>query len=200
MKRAILIASITLNILLIFGLGYLLRSRIKNKFVKNYSVVFFGDSLTANGDWNSLLDRNDIKTAGYPGFTTSHLVWLLHDKVIKLNPDTCYIMAGVNDVGVGIPVNRTIENYTSIIDTLIKHNIVPIIQSTIYTSDLKECLQIDTLNLKLLDLTRLRKVRYIELNSRLSNDHLLDREYTTDGTHLNKSGYTVWAKVLRTQK
>ena len=42
----------------------------------------FGNSLTGNGKWSGL-QRIDVKNCGTGGFTTSHFVWIINDKVLS---------------------------------------------------------------------------------------------------------------------
>ena len=96
------------------------------------TIVMFGDSITKGGDWVTLLGRSDVKNSGFPGFTTSHLVWLLKENVIDLAPRVCFLEGGINDIGVGIPLDRTKSNYRSLIDGLKEHQITPVVQSILY--------------------------------------------------------------------
>ncbi len=177
-------------------LAAIYKDKIKDALVDKYSVVFFGDSLTANGDWSKLTGNSDTRRSGFPGFTSSHLVWLLQDNVIKYNPDTCYIMAGLNDVAVGIPLKRVQENYNNIVDSLLSHDIFPVIQSTLYTSDDKNNVSIDSLNQYLIVLAKSKGVKFLDVNSVMSKNKQIISAYSTDGVHLNKTGYNKWAEYL----
>lgn len=196
--------SITLNILLAIGILITLfkfKPEILAKISasKLHSVVMFGDSLIFNANWNDELNRNDIYNAGTPGFTTSHFVWLVHDKVIKHKPKICFIEGGINDIGVGIPLTRTFTNFASIIDTLIAYNIEPVLQSTLYINndaDTLTNLKVDTLNIYLKNLAKNRSIYFIDLNSSLAVNGKLKRNLTYDGIHLNTEGYKIWAPKL----
>lgn len=163
-------------------------------------IVMFGDSITKGGAWNDLLKRNDIKNCGFGGFTTSHLVWLIKGNVIDVKPEICFIKGGINDIGVGIPLSRTKTNYQSLIDTLIAHNIVPVIQSTLYQeNNPKSKTQVDSLNNFLIDLCKTRQVTFLDINSKLSNDSGLKAEYSKDGTHLTEAAYKIWSQEVQAQ-
>ncbi len=200
MKRYFLAASVTLNILLVIYIGNIYSERLLSLFKKHYAIVFFGDSLTFNGDWGKLTENDNTKTSGFPGFTSSHLVWLVKEHVIKYHPDTCYIMAGVNDIGVGIPLERTEHNFKSIVDSLMANKIVPIVQSTLLTSDLKQNWSIDSLNTRLAILAKSRGIKFLNINKVVSKVDKIDPLLTTDGTHLNEKGYKKWASFLRSNK
>lgn len=196
--------SITLNILLAIGILITLfkfKSEILAKISasRSHAVVMFGDSLIFNANWNVELNRNDIYNAGTPGFTTSHFVWLVHDKVIKHKPKICFVEGGINDIAVGIPLTRTFTNFVSIIDTLLAYKIEPVLQSTLYINsdtDTLTNLKVDTLNIYLKNLAKKRNIDFIDLNASLASNGKLKRNLTFDGIHLKKEGYKIWAPRL----
>ena len=65
----------------------------------------FGNSITANGKWGDGLNRLDVKNSGTGGFTTSHFVWTINDQVLQYHPKICFLEGGINDIGVGIPLD-----------------------------------------------------------------------------------------------
>jgi alpha-glucosidase len=196
MMKKLLVFSVVLNCLLVGNLIFWFRHEIESRLRKHYSIVFYGDSITYNGDWSSFRGNFDVRNSGFPGFTTSHLVWLMNENVIKYKPDTCYLMAGINDIGVGIPLARTQLNYQKIVDSLLRHKIVPVIQSTLYTRTPEENEKVDSLNTFLKSLASKRKTTFIDVNQVLSKDMMLKKELTIDGVHLNKKGYTLWKSLL----
>ncbi len=162
------------------------------------TIVMFGDSITKGGDWATLLGRSDVKNSGFPGFTTSHLVWLLKENVIDLKPRVCFLEGGINDIGVGIPLERTKSNYRSLIDGLKEHQIVPVVQSILYQQDNPESkVQVDSLNSYLNAYCQSKGVYYLDLNTKLSSPAGLKAKYTTDGTHINQEAYGIWATEVR---
>ncbi|WP_294186261.1 GDSL-type esterase/lipase family protein [uncultured Sphingobacterium sp.] len=162
------------------------------------TIIMFGDSITKGGDWATLLGRSDVKNSGFPGFTTSHLVWLLKENVIDLKPRVCFLEGGINDIGVGIPLERTKSNYRSLIDGLKEHQIVPVVQSILYQQDNPESkVQVDSLNSYLNAYCQSKGVYYLDLNTKLSSPAGLKAKYTTDGTHINQEAYGIWATEVR---
>jgi lysophospholipase L1-like esterase len=209
--RLLLRTSIILNIILILGISifvFIYRSKICNKiaslhsdiFSKSmYEIVMYGNSITQMGNWNCDLNRVDVKNSGILGFTTSHFVLYLNKSVIRYRPKICFLEAGINDIQVGIPLSRTFQNYISILDTLIKHNIEPVLQSTLFVclpEDGIINLKVDSLNHFLEKSAYSRKLEYIDLNMYLSANKRLKAEYTTDGLHLNQKAYKIWANEL----
>ncbi len=162
------------------------------------TIVMFGDSITKGGDWATLLGRSDVKNSGFPGFTTSHLVWLLKENVIDLSPRVCFLEGGINDIGVGIPLDRTKSNYRSLINGLLEHQITPVVQSIIYEQDNPESkVQVDSLNSYLKAYCQSKGIYYLDINGKLSSSKGLNAQYTTDGTHINQDAYEIWATEVR---
>ncbi|WP_104382215.1 MULTISPECIES: GDSL-type esterase/lipase family protein [unclassified Sphingobacterium] len=162
------------------------------------TIVMFGDSITKGGDWATLLGRSDVKNSGFPGFTTSHLVWLLKENVIDLSPRVCFLEGGINDIGVGIPLDRTKSNYRSLINGLLEHQITPVVQSILYQQDNPESkVQVDSLNSYLKAYCQSKGIYYLDINGKLSSSKGLNAQYTTDGTHINQDAYEIWATEVR---
>jgi hypothetical protein len=197
MRKAIFITSIILNMVFIFYTIYAHRDKIESAFIKKYKIVFFGDSMTRGGDWRELLHRRDIKNSGLPTLPTRYLLFAINNMVIKYKPDTCYLMAGINDILMDVPINKINKNYSSIIDTLLKHNITPVIESTLYTRTDAVNYTVDTLNSYLKTLAKARSVRYIDINKLYSKNHLIQAKFTVDGLHLKKECYNIWANALK---
>jgi len=202
MKNRVLFLSLLMNAILIsfFLFTYFkYEDKILNMLPihSNSTVVMFGDSHTAGGNWGQLLGRNDIQNSGVGGFTTSHFVWILHDKVLKYNPEICFIEGGGNDLSVGIPYTRIVNNITNIIDTLQKHKIKPVLQSVIYSTDRNQNLRADSLNSMYQKIAKNKNIQYLDLNIKLTKDGVLKNEFTIDGVHLKQHVYPIWASVVK---
>ena len=131
-----------------------------------YSIVMFGNSITDEGKWNKDLDRNDVLNSGIGGFTTSHFVIKLNNKVLHFNPKICFIPGEINDIFVGILLNRVYENFESIIDTLMKNKIEPVIQSTLYINRFEDSItnaKVDSINNFLSELAERKNIQYVDL-------------------------------------
>lgn len=162
------------------------------------TIVMFGDSIIKGANWNELLGRDDVKNSGFPGFTTSHFVWLIKEHVVDLKPEICFLEGGINDIGVGIPLSRTKENYEKNIDILLKNNIVPVLQSVLYQQNNPQSkVQVDSLNNYLKAYAKIMQIQYLDINTKLSSDTGLKAQYTVDGTHINQSAYQIWAAEVK---
>lgn len=158
-------------------------------------IVFWGDSITANGDWPKLLDRKDVLNAGIPGITSENLIYNINE-VVKYKPDTCYLMIGINDIRFDVSMNRLKSNYNRLIDSLVKHNINPVIESTLYTNDDGLNKKVEILNAYIKDISKKKSIKYLDINSNLSKNHLLLDKYSLDGIHINDGGYQEWVKKI----
>ncbi len=163
-------------------------------------IVFFGNSITFGGDWNTLLERDSIVNQG---IVSDNTVGMLHRLkfVYQLHPTLCFIMAGINDIYTDIPAEKVFDNYKKIIDTLRTKNITPIIQSTLHVNpkwkraDVKNP-EVKKLNTLLADYCDEESITFVDLNAALSTNGVLNDEYTKDGVHLTPAAYSVWSTMI----
>ena len=188
----------------LFSIGIILfsnsvKSQSHTDTAAHKSIVMFGNSITFQGNWDEVLNRPDILKWGLPGYTTGQLIWTIKN-VLHDYPGTkiWFIEGGINDISLGVPVKRIFENYKTIVDSLQRNNIIPVVQSTIYQNKSKDK------NKKVKKANRLVKgycidhnIAYIDLNAVLSANGELKSELTTDGTHLKKEAYVLWAKLVK---
>lgn len=197
--------SLILNLILIIAILLIAnnyRCKIFDKVAsfKSYNIVMLGDSFTSRGNWNYDLERTDIKNSGKGGSTTSHYVGYLKNAVIKYKPKICFIEGGTNDIGVGIPLSRTFRNYESIVDTLIKYKIEPVLQSTFYVNQPGDSIvnsKIDSLNVFLKNLAEVKNIIFLDLNLDLSENKRLKNEYSKDGVHITEKAYKIWMNEIK---
>jgi alpha-glucosidase len=173
--------------------------RIMKQSPQTVSIVMLGNSITEyGGDWNARLGRTDIRNSGQGGYTTGQLIWLLDSCVLKARPKYCFTLAGINDISLGIPVDRIFLNYQTILDTLLANGIQPVVQSTLFqTGNLSGNRKVSYLNCLLKDYCIGKNIAFIDLNQFMANSNGLIPEYSTDGTHLSERGYDLWSEKLR---
>ncbi|HMU46402.1 MAG TPA: GDSL-type esterase/lipase family protein [Chitinophagaceae bacterium] len=198
---SLILNSILIIILIIAIIKYWtpITERFFSQSNKKKKIALLGNSLTAAGDWESLLSRKDVLNAGtgHGGFTTSHYVTLLQSDVIVHHPKICFIEGGINDISVGIPLFRTKFNLQSLIDTLKYYKITPVLTLTFHTSfDTLKNKMVDSINVIIKSLAEINKLEYIDINDKISENGFLKKEYTTDGTHFTKEAYPIWAKEI----
>jgi lysophospholipase L1-like esterase len=158
-----------------------------------------GDSITAQGEWAELFPRAKILNLGLGSDTSAGLLNRLRD-VIDRKPRIVFLMIGVNDFLMDIPVELVATHIQFIAVRLAANGIVPVVQSTLYvTNDVGKNLngRIKTLNGLLRSWCAERAIIYVDLNNALSvNDSLLSR-FSDDGVHLNRNAYVVWRNVIK---
>jgi lysophospholipase L1-like esterase len=173
--------------------------RIMEQSPQTVSIVMLGNSITENGgDWNARLGRSDIRNSGQGGYTTGQLVWLLDSCVLRARPKFCFTMAGINDLSLGIPVDRIFLTYQTLIDTLLANDIQPVVQSTLcQTGNLSGNRKVGYLNTLLKEYCIGKNIAFIDLNQFMTDANGLIPEYSTDGTHLSERGYVLWSEKLK---
>jgi len=203
-KSIYLKISIAVNILLAIVIiifffqkevSHLIKKRIAPQDVE---IVMFGNSITAWGNWDELLDRQDVLNKGFPTYTSTHLVVLVDNHIIKYRPHICFVMIGINDIQLGISSRRIKSNYITILEKMKENNIIPVVQSTLYKVNHPESkILVDSLNTFLNNYCIQNDIKFLNLNNTLSNTSGLKPEYSVDGIHLNQKAYLAWAIEVR---
>lgn len=176
-----------------------LKLPVPNADRKHYTVVMFGNSLIAGGNWAKLLERNDVLNSGTGGFNTSQMVFYTKRDVLKHHPKICFLGGAINDLGIGIPMKRTLENYNVIIAKLKANKIEPVIESTFYVNGRDEILYnalVDSINVELKNIALKHGITFMNTNQYLVENGRLKTAYTTDGIHLRPAAYQIWAKEV----
>ena len=160
--------------------------------------VMIGDSITQDGSWNELLERDDIMNRGIAGDTSSGVL----NRVDRLedNIEKAFVMVGINDLIWNRSVDHVFNNYIQILDRLRVENITPIVQSTLYTgreSASRYNGHVKALNDKVKEYCEKENIKFIDLNDILSSYGQLDDQYTIDGVHLEARAYILWAESIK---
>jgi lysophospholipase L1-like esterase len=159
-----------------------------------------GDSITEGANWNKIFGRTDISNQGIGEDTTEGFVNRL-EYIYQLNPELCFIMGGINDLGKNIPINNVFNNIKTIVKELDEHNIKAIIQSTLYVSKKwpfweKRNKDVMELNFLLEKYCLENDIEFININHVVSKDETLEEMYTNDGVHLLENGYEKWKELI----
>lgn len=172
--------------------------RIMSESPAKVKVCMLGNSITEGGkNWNYLVGGNAIRNCGQGGYTSAQMLWHLDTTVIAARPTHCFIMAGINDLSLKIPLWVIKSNYIQIITKLQKAGIQPVIQSTLLqTSGSENNVLVKELNSWLKQYCQERKLDYIDVNTLLSDKDGLRAQNTSDGTHLVPDAYKLWGALL----
>lgn len=164
------------------------------------AIVMFGDSITFQGNWEALLKRSDVANRGQPGYTTGQLNWTIKDVFDEHHATKIwFLQGGVNDISLGVPIQRILENQQFAIDALQNKQILPVVQATtLKRGDPEFNKLVRKLNKNLKKLCTRSAVEYLDVNAFLSRDGELIQSFTEDGCHLTADAYIPWGKAINT--
>lgn len=166
------------------------------------NYLFVGDFYTKEFNFDDY-DYHYVKVCEND-FTTKKVLDDLKNKVYRYNPSIVFIQLGIIDLNENKSVDEIVNNMEEIIDN-IKDNrpytkiyiesLYPInkdadkfdriISKDILEDDIKE------VNKKLKDLTKSKKVEFLDLYSILSDEDKLKDDYSSNGVKLNDEGYSL---------
>ena len=156
-------------------------------------IIFLGDSITA---WNSELKNiENSENFGVPGFISRDIVWQLQgDDEETISGHTACLMVGVNDIMMGISIEKTLSNIKEIIEMLKKRfeKIIFISILPIDNVNMNKNIQKLNENIKNID-----KIKFLDVHNYFLNEHeIMDYKFTTDGAHLSNYGYEILNKEI----
>lgn len=167
-------------------------------------IIFLGDSLTAGGRWGEYFksEGQEIKNFGIIGDTTRDVLNRL-DLVILEKPNKLFLMVGINDAPSWKTFTRIVRNYNFILKAIrAKSPGTKIyVQSILPVNNDKSKYEHDNENIKEVN-QELKKMAdrwsavYIDLYRDFDSGGQLNGKYTDDGLHLNKSGYSLWVRLI----
>lgn len=169
------------------------------------NFVFLGDSITNGYNVNKYFKDYPVVKSGVNGYTTKDIINNLDNMLYIYNPSKVFLTIGINDIGSGKSKEYIINNLEIIIDN-IKENrkyteiyiesIYPINSNIYYRNNIKNK-DIIKINKSIKELCIKKNINYIDIYSSLvDNKNNLKRTLTTDGLHLNDSGYEIISKEL----
>ncbi len=164
--------------------------------------VFIGDSLTAGGrSWGMRLDRNPFASRNLAGNGyTIRQITAQAQLARNYSPKFILVLAGTNDL---LDSRRTastqdiLRDYSILLDECSKTNATVVVTLVPYLSNGSYKKPIDELNGGIRLLAEERKAKVIDLNPLIAPAGRLESEYTSDGTHLSESAYSIWCAEIR---
>jgi lysophospholipase L1-like esterase len=163
-----------------------------------FEFVMLGDSMTAAGNWSELFPTVSIANRGIDGNTSADILSRV-DEIIERHPKIVFLMIGINDLIRNIQTSEITTNVQMVIGALAEHGIPTIVQSTLLTDKSHKALneKVIELNRALQRLSAQMDVKFLDLNSILSNGDALHPHFTWDGIHLWGDAYVRWADEIR---
>ncbi len=169
-----------------------------------HKIIFLGDSITQNNNWDEMFGSPAILNRGISGDTTRGILHRIGN-IVYLQPRKLFVMAGINDFTRGRTVRQVMNDYRRIIEAVRRGSPATdiYVQSTLPINNELNGSQTDPskiilLNKHLKAYCRSRRLTFINLYPLFadSTQHL-KVEYTFDGTHPNGKAYLLWESKIR---
>jgi lysophospholipase L1-like esterase len=171
----------------------------KNPLEKG-DLVFLGNSITEQaGNWGAKVRSTKAKNRGVSGDTTEGVLARLRE-LIYYKPQQIFILIGINDLFRDDMTSEKVFNRILKIVHQIKNGSPTtkiFVQSILPTNTaaLKE--KILSTNSLLTNSEATEPYKFISLHNLFTTERgLMNMELSTDGVHLNKNGYAVWAHKI----
>ncbi len=173
-------------------------------------IVFMGNSITE--DWKTFhpeffLGKPYINR-GISSQTTPQMLLRFRADVINLNPELVIILAGTNDIAGNTgpsSIEMIAHNIISMAELAMINDIKIILCSVLPVYDytwkpgLNPVRKISALNEIIRDYAQNNGIMYLDYYSSMVDDRKgLTEDYTYDGVHPNKLGYTIMESLLKT--
>jgi len=170
-----------------------------------------GNSITEGGNWKVLLKDTTVINRGISGDVTFGVINRIKD-ITDRKPSKLFLLIGINDLSRNTPDEVIIENIFTIVRKIKSGSPTTSIyvQSILPTNESFKNLNqnftgkgehITTINSQLKKYAEKLKYIYIDLHSGFSDaDGRMEGKFTSDGLHLNASGYDHWIEILKKEK
>lgn len=172
-------------------------------------IIFLGNSITAGVDWAELLQNPHVRNRGISSDISFGVLDRLSE-VTEGKPAKVFILIGINDISRNVPDSVILNNYQRMISRIKTESpstkiyfqtILPVNNEFTARGQFNKDEHILFVNQELKKITEREKVCLIDLHPEfLGADNKLDKKYTYDGLHLNPTGYSHWAEILKKGK
>jgi lysophospholipase L1-like esterase len=162
------------------------------------SILFLGDSLTAEGDWPRWFPEHDVRNHGVAGDTTDQIVSRL-DAVVDERPDAIAFLAGTNDLAMRKSVEHIVRNIEYALVS-IRRDLpgVRMLLQSILPRGREFADLIQDANRHLRQFAPNVRAQYLDLWPAFAQeDGEIDPQFSDDRLHLNDRGYEAWLAELR---
>ena len=189
-------AAIVVAVVLLIALLAARRTGTNRGPIDTESIVMLGDSITEQGEWNSLLPGLPIVNQGHSGFTTEELRPIA-DSVGDARPRAVFVLTGTNDIRDGRPPEWTAVQLGLMLDALDRRSpeTITVVQTVLPRAGRPAA--VEATNAAVRAVAADRGVQILDLHGAFDDGRGgLRSDETTDGVHLSASGYQQWAMVL----
>lgn len=165
-------------------------------------AVFFGDSITFDGDFQSMFPDKMVVNLGVPGNGISELINRAN-QVALVNPKKVFVLAGINGLKED-SLEYAVAKYKELINTLKEQNPEAeiYVQSVLPVSVDKELSYVtNDIIMKFNDSVKAMasecRIEYVDLHSVYYKNKQMDPKATRDGIHLKAEAYDRWVKIIK---
>ncbi len=163
-------------------------------------VVFFGNSMTCDGNFQEYFPDKKVCNLGYPGDDMKGMIRRV-EQITAVQPEKIFIMAGIN--GLKLQSLSDFERqYKFLIEKIQNENpsselfiqsILPVGENSNFCDNYK----IVEANCIIRQVAMDKKLCYIDLYSVYAKDGCLPADLTYDGIHLKSSAYKIWMEQIK---
>ena len=174
--------------------------------IRKGAIIFLGDSITEQCNWEELFDHPNMANRGIGGDVVEGIFKRL-DFLKESEPASLFLMVGINNLNQGDTPEETFKGYKKIVNRIRSYNpnlklflqsILPINKDTFIGEPIATNEKIDSLNQNIKLLAKNVGAEFINLYPHFLNPDLqLDNTYSNDGLHLNGKGYLLWKKLIK---
>lgn len=162
-------------------------------------IVFLGDSLTDRSIFSELFPNLTVINRGISSDTTYGMKNRLK-QINNLNTKKVFLMAGINDLRQGAPIEQIVLNYEEIFQKFQESNTALYIQSVLPVQESRGEVanaHVQELNQFLQNSASEYSYTFINLYDRFSDEaNQLKQDFTIDGLHLTGAGYKEWMDTI----
>uniref|UniRef100_A0A942T1A5 SGNH hydrolase-type esterase domain-containing protein n=1 Tax=Neobacillus citreus TaxID=2833578 RepID=A0A942T1A5_9BACI len=161
------------------------------------TVLFLGDSITAEGPWEQLVPDERTSNHGISGDTTDGVLDRL-DRVVAEQPEVIVLLIGTNDFGNHrASVEHVVRNVETALVTLRRELPgVRLLLVSILPRQAEFTAKIEEANRHLRQFVATCHAQYLDAWPALADGDHLDERFTEDGLHLTEDGYRAYAAEL----
>lgn len=169
-------------------------------------IVFVGNSITEQGgDWSKRLNIKNVRNRGIAGDVTDGVLKRI-EEITYYKPKTLFLLIGINDL-FNLHYQKEIPSVEYVAKNIIKiteiiHEKSPetkiYLQTILPTSEDYIATNINTVNDIIKNHEKNSDYELIDLYKVFADSNgLMNKNLTTDGTHLNELGYDLWVKTIK---
>ncbi|MBO4864473.1 MAG: hypothetical protein J5517_08910 [Eubacterium sp.] len=164
-------------------------------------IVMIGDSITSGCDFSKYFDDKVICNLGIPGDTILGLTERSY-MVETVKPEKVFVLIGINGL-TNYNTNIMYKQYEEMVDSICERTdaeiyLISILPVSKGREKEKSCSNstIKSFNEKIKQLADSKGLKYIDLNSKLLKDGVINPAYSSDGIHLTEKAYDIWAETI----